>query len=214
MHFATLSSLLLLAISLPLALAHPFNDNGLDGRDSPPSPNVEDVTNVVTDIASHAPIAVPPNQRGDTSSDELFGRDDAEATISKGLHDAADEATSHTPRALQNIVRDDTPVPLPKDAPIKPEDIKDAVSQVAKDPTNAPNVIKEHVSDALPHDAKPSAAPPASKRNLKSLIHQFVGGAHPDQGDSPNRRDGTSDSDFPDEYLQKVKDVKNSIVPT
>ncbi|EDR01458.1 uncharacterized protein LACBIDRAFT_295573 [Laccaria bicolor S238N-H82] len=117
------------------------------------------------------------------------------------------DKAAHTPRALQNIVRDDTPDPLPKDAPsIKPDDIKNTVSQVAKDPTNALNVIKDHPSDALPHDAKPSAAPPPTKRIFKDIIHQIFNDAQPAQGNSPDRRAGTPDSDFPDEYLQKVKD--------
>ena len=68
MHFATLSSLLLLAIPLALALVHPFKDNGrsqsyltlpfnnkflgLEGRYSSSSPNLQGVT-------SQLPLLVP-----------------------------------------------------------------------------------------------------------------------------------------------------------
>ncbi|KIJ91675.1 hypothetical protein K443DRAFT_79232, partial [Laccaria amethystina LaAM-08-1] len=90
------------------------------------------------------------------------------------------------------IFTDDLPGSLPNGAPyIKPDDVKNTLSQVVKDPTSVTNNIKDHLADALPHDAQPVAAPPPTKRCFWSLIHRLFRTAKPAQCDPPNRRDGT-----------------------
>ncbi|KIJ91671.1 hypothetical protein K443DRAFT_474946 [Laccaria amethystina LaAM-08-1] len=215
MHFATLSSLLLLAISVPLAFAHPFKDDGLEGRDSSSSPGLKNLVNGIVSHGSTPAAGAPSNQRGNTSNDKLFRRDFADATIIKRLHDV-EEAIDDTAKTIQNsilTVRDDTPGPLPNGAPpIKPDDVKNTISQVVKDPTSVTNTIKDHLADALPHDAQPGAAPPPTKRCFWSVIHRLFRTPKPAQCDSSNRRDGTSDPNLTDEYLQKLKDIKDSVL--
>lgn len=198
MHFATLCSLLLLAIPLPLALAHPFKDNGLDGRDSPSTPDLKGVTNLVSSIVSHdsTPAAgAPSNQRGYPSNDKLLGRDDADPTISKRFPGVAEDTIGDTHKDLDNtihIVRDNAP-DSPAAPPIKPDDVKNTVTQAA---TNVTNAIKDHLPDALP---KPSAAPPATKRDLESATKPVLQGFKYAQ--NHYMRDETSDAGYINDFI-------------